>query len=235
MGDHPAISAQQFASDITELVCSVMHGSSEFRAMRLGNLVQISVFDEAGEVQDIPLFIGGNRVASWRYTMSLGLDHVGEHLKVLRSNFSLRSDIDKTPLVRYEFDDMMRTAPVAHWQFHGERGAFSHLLGIAQGQGVRAVKPYSLSSLHFPVGGARMRAGLEDILEFLISECHFDKRGGWKGALQESRRQYRLIQARTITRDAQHEVADALRSLGWMVTPPDDDPGPIISESMVRW
>lgn len=167
--------------------------------------------------------------------MSLGLDHIGDYLKVLRSNFSLRANVDRTPLVRYEFDDNMQTAPVAHWQFHGERGAFSHLLGLAQGSGNREVKPHSLSSLHFPVGGARMRAGLEDLLEFLVRKCHFDKRGGWQGAIHESRRKYRLIQVSVLARDAQLEVANVLRKQGWTVTPPVPAPPPAIGRALSRW
>lgn len=212
-----------------------MHGSCEFRAMKLGNQVQISVFDGSGNIEDIPLYIGGDRVGTWRYTMSLTLDRFGEHLKVLRSNFTLRADVDKTPLVRYEFDDKMHSAPSAHWQFHGERGAFSHLLGIAQGKGRKRVKPHSLSSLHFPVGGTRMRVGIEDLLEFLVSECHFDARGGWQGAISESRRKYRIIQARTLARDAQNYVADVLRSQGWTVVPPDPAPGPANGSALTRW
>ena len=132
-----------------------------------------------------------------------------------------------------EFDDKMHTAPIAHWQFHAERGAFSHLLGYALAAG-KKVKPHSLSSLHFPVGGARMRPGVDDLLEFLVKECAFDSVPGWRNAIVESRARYRTIQARTVARDMQVEVADVLRSAGWTVTPPAETPGPS-EKFLARW
>lgn len=198
-----------------------------------GNHVQVSAYDADNRIARIPLYIQREHVADWRYTMSINMDRESAYIKVLRSNFSLIALVDKNPLVRYEYDASMHTAPVAHWQFHAERGAFSHLLGRAQGAG-KDVKPHSLSSLHFPVGGGRMRAGLEDLIEFLIRECHVDSRGGWLGALQESRENYRIIQARTLARDAQTEVAAVLAEQGWTVSPPPSSPE-LNVEELRRW
>ncbi|MGO2750783.1 MAG: hypothetical protein ACTIA6_12080 [Pseudoclavibacter sp.] len=211
--------AGSFADEMTTLVNGVLHGEMQFQGLALGDHVQIGVLDEEANVAKVPLYIQGQHVANWSYTLLMQLDGTGQHLKVRRSNFALAAVVDRTPLVRYEFDSRMINAPVAHWQMHAERGAFSHLLGQALHAG-KKVKPHSLDSIHFPVGGGRMRAGLEDLLEFLVRECHFDARGGWKGAVRESRERYRVIQARTLARDAQAEVADVLRSLGWTVEPP---------------
>lgn len=204
--------------------------------MLFKNHIQISTFDQSGLIAPMPLTINGVHVASWKYTQACNLDSSGQYLKVIRSTFTLTAKVDTNPLVRYEYDDNMRPGtPVAHWQFHAERGAFSHLLGIAKRNGAREVKPHSLSSMHFPVGGGRMRVGLEDLLEFLVRECHFDSRGGFNGALRDSRHGYRLIQAKTLARDAQEEVAESLRAQGWKVTPPDKAPGPASGEALFRW
>lgn len=226
MADDAHDTAKAFAAELTKTVQAVLPKSPIFQAMLVAPPhIQISVFDEQQKVARLPLFIRGNHVADWKLTMSVNWDHSGSYLKVLRSNFTLLAIADKVPLVRYEFDDNMHTAPIAHWQFHAERGAFSHLLGFALAAG-KDVKPHSLSSLHFPVGGARMRPGVDDLLEFLVKECAFDTVGGWKGAIAESRARYRTIQARTIARDMQSEVAQVLRDEGWSVTPPEAVAGP---------
>ena len=220
---HGALAAAKaFATELTETVQAVLPKTPAFQAMLITpEHVQISVFDAEKKISRLPLFIRSEHVADWKLSMSVNFDSSGEYLKVMRSGFTLFALADKVPLVRYEFDDGMRTAPIAHWQFHAERGAFSHLLGYALAAG-KDVKPHSLSSLHFPVGGARMRPGVDDVLEFLVKECAFDAVGGWKGAITESRRRYRTIQARTIARDMQTEVADVLRSEGWTIMPPND-------------
>ncbi|OJX71295.1 MAG: hypothetical protein BGO95_09690 [Micrococcales bacterium 73-13] len=213
-----------FASELTTTVQSVLPDSPEFlaRVNADATRLQLSPFEADGETAaSMPLFIGGEKVAVWRLTMLLDLDSSGEYLKVTKSNFALSALVDRTPLVRFEFDDAMHTAPAAHWQFHGERGAFSFLLGIAKANH-KDVKPHSLASLHFPVGGARMRPGVADLLEFLVRECGFDALEDWEQAIREDRARYRTIQARTIARDMQAEVAAVLKAAGWDVSPPAD-------------
>ncbi|WP_448720995.1 hypothetical protein [Microbacterium natoriense] len=233
---HGALSAaKEFAAELTATIQAVLPHSPEFQAMLVAPPhLLISVFDVEQNVGRLPLYIRGKHVADWKLTMSVNFDSSGDYLKVMRSGFTLLARADKLPLVRYEFDDNMHTAPIAHWQFHAERGAFSHLLGFALAAG-KPVKPHSLSSLHFPVGGARMRPGVDDLLEFLVKECAFDSVGGWKGAIHESRARYRAIQARTIARDMQDEVADVLRGEGWTVTPPADGVAEPGQKFLSRW
>lgn len=222
MGSHPALDhARRFADNLTRTVQAVFRDSPAFEARveSTGSRVQLSPFDADGSVGRLPLYIDGENVAHWKLSMFLDLDWSGKYLKVMKSNFSLFAAIDRTPLVRYEFDDSIHTAPVAHWQFHGERGAFSYLLGLAKAAGQNA-KPHSLSSLHFPVGGARVRPGVADLLEFMVRECGFDRLGGWEHAIKLDREEYRVIQAKTLVRDLQQEAADVLASEGWTVMPP---------------
>lgn len=222
MPDHPALErARSFAADLTATIQAVFPSSPEMQARveSSGARVQISAFDEEGKVGRLPLFIDGNQVAYWKLSMLADLDWRASYLKIMKSIFSLFASVDRPPLVRYEFDDGMRTAPVAHWQIHGERGAFSYLLGLAQAAG-KDLKPYSLSSVHFPVGGPRMRPGVDDLLEFMVRECGFDVQPQWERAILVDRRRYRTIQARTIARDMQAQVAEVLRNEGWTVEPP---------------
>lgn len=110
--------------------------------------------------QHIPLFVGGERLATLGVQVYLGLDSSGNYLKAWKSKVAVHSTLDRTPLVRQEFDAMMsESAPLAHWHVHADRGALSHILGRAHPVRSDVVrKPHDMSSLHFPVGGERFRA-----------------------------------------------------------------------------
>jgi hypothetical protein len=118
------------------------------------------------EAKNVPLLVGGDHLADLAPAVYLGLDRTGEFLKAVRSEFVVKSVLDRTPLVRLDYRTDMNRAPVAHWQIHAERGAFSHLLSRAHAvDESRVGKPHDLSSLHFPVGGERFRPCLEDALD----------------------------------------------------------------------
>lgn len=154
----------------------------------------------------------------------------GEHLKTSKTDFRVFSTIDRTPLLRLEYDSSASVVPSAHWQFHAERGAFVHLLTIASR--TREVRgPGDLSKLHLPVGGERFRPGLEDLLELLIRDCGIDAEDGWEAAIKEGRKRWRVRQLRSAVRDQPEEAAEVLRNLGWQVSAshgsastPHDDP-----------
>jgi hypothetical protein len=172
----------------------------------------------------IPLLVDGEELAQLGVVIYLGMDAVDKYLKAVRMDLSVLSTLDRTPLVRLEYQADMHTAPIAHWQIHAERGAFSHLLARAHAVRPSVVpKPHNLSSLHLPVGGERFRPCLEDFLQFLVQECGVDALDDWEDAVRAGREQWRRRQARTVARDAQAEVAEALREAGWTVTPPDED------------
>lgn len=59
------------------------------------------------------------------------LDRAGDYLKTSKTDFRVFSKIDRTPLLRLEYDSEASVVPSSHWQFHAERGAFAHLLTIA--------------------------------------------------------------------------------------------------------
>ena len=74
--------------------------------------------------------------------------------------------------------------------------------------------------MHFPVGGRRFRPPLEDFLVFLVEECGFDARPGWRTAVAESRARWQSMQARLLAHDRPLDVAAGLRELGWQFQPP---------------
>jgi hypothetical protein len=84
-----------------------------------------------------------------------------------------------------------------------------------------------MSSLHIPVGGSRQRPCLEDLLQFLIVECGFDKRRYWRKPIAEGRERWRRRQVSALVRDIHTDAARVLVDLGYTVTPP----APIPEES----
>lgn len=182
----------------------------------------IESFDSMGNVGAIPLYVRGQQVGGLTLSIHTTLDKTDQYLKVSRSDYALRSIIEKEPLARLEFNVKSHTAPIAHWQFHGERGVFSHWLSHAHSHNKYVTeKPHSLSTLHFPVGGERFRPGIEDFLEFIVRECGVDRQPKWESAINEGREIWRRFQARAVTRDFQTEAAQVLRDLGWDVEPPN--------------
>ena len=146
------------------------------------------------------------------------------------------STLDRQPLLRLEYRADMHSAPVAHWQVHAERGAFSHLLTHAHAHRPKTVgKPHDISSLHLPVGGERFRPSLEDVLQFLVSDCGVDYRPGWEDAVNQGRRNWRLLQLRATVRDGQDEAARVLRDLGWTVQAPSQREVTDNNAILTRW
>lgn len=95
----------------------------------------------------IPLFVDGEPLADLSITQHLSLDRTDTHLKTVKSDLRVFSRLERTPLLRLEYQHDMRSAPIAHWQMHAERGAFSHLLARANHhRSANARKPNALSS-----------------------------------------------------------------------------------------
>lgn len=117
----------------------------------------------------------------------------------------------------------MHTAPAAHIQVHAHRGALSHLLSQAG-----HAAPHDMSALHIPVGGARFRPCLEDFIQFLIAECHFDSCVGWQARVDAGRERWRCRQAAAVARDVPEVAARVLRELGYEVNPPSPLPEPVM-------
>lgn len=181
------------------------------------------------EDEKMPLTVAGKIVAHLGCSMDQELDRAGTYLKTCGSKITLWSKIDRTPLIRLEYDAKMRGAPISHWQIHAERGAMSHLLGRAHAVDPNRVsRPHEFSSLHFPLGGERFRPCLEDMIQFLIEDCGVDSMPGWKAAVEAGREKWRRIQLRSVVRDSPEDAASVLRHLGYTV----DGPTPVVADRL---
>lgn len=228
-----AQAASGFASEIQELLDAVLPGERQIRAVQSVQFSDRYVVRPEGPDLDaaaIPLFVAGEPLARLRLSFQCCADHQGAYLAVERSEFILVAQADREPLVRLEFRRDAYRAPAAHWQVHAERGAFSALLARAK---VKA--PHDLASLHLPVGGPRMRPGLEDFLEFLVRECSFDHCGGWQQAVEASRQNWRRRQVATLVRDAPEEAIRVLTENGYRVEPSPSASLPGRPESLRAW
>lgn len=75
-------------------------------------------------------------------------------------------------------------------------------------------EPRGLHMLHFPLGGARFRPCLEDLLEFVIREFGIDTVPGWEDVISVGRISWRHIQLVAAVRDDPDTARIALSELG---------------------
>ncbi|MFZ8756090.1 hypothetical protein ACO03V_01560 [Microbacterium sp. HMH0099] len=229
--------AAEFAQQMQETITGVLPGEFQMVSISHGERFVIRADGDSAATQRIPLMVDGDALASLSVQVHLGLDSSKSYLKAWLVKLAVNSTLDRTPLVRYEFDaKVTASAPLAHWHVHADRGALSHLLGRAHAVRPDAVrKPHELSSLHFPVGGERFRPCVEDVLEFLVREFGVDHKDGWSDAIRTGREQWRRMQFRSTVRDLQAEAAEVLRKHGWRVEAPAE---PLRSEGagvLFRW
>ncbi|WP_025102440.1 hypothetical protein [Microbacterium paraoxydans] len=216
--------AAEFAQQVQDTIAGVLPGEFQIVSISHGGRYVVRPVGDNPSKQHIPLFVDGHRLATLGVQIYLGLDSSGQFLKAWQSKIAVHSTLDRTPLVRQEFDAAMsESAPLAHWHVHADRGALSHLLGRAHAvRGDVVKKPHDMSSLHFPVGGERFRPCIEDVLEFLVREFGIDRQDGWESAVRDGRERWRRMQFRSTVRDLPDEAADVLRKHGWSVTPPEE-------------
>lgn len=163
----------------------------------------------------VELLHEGKHIADLGFSFRCALDQTGKYLAVRKSTFQLTSVQEGAPLLRLDFDHKAHSVPTAHWNVHAERGATSVLLA-------RCNRKHDglLSHVHLPVGGTRYRPCLEDFLQMLFVEFNIDRLSGWDTRLEAGRERWRRCQAKTTARDSPEDAAEALRNLGYQVTPP---------------
>lgn len=127
----------------------------------------------------------------------LCVDSYGTHIAVEHSSFVLKAKVDRTPVIRWDYDRDANRKPRSHVQVTAHRGALSHILSRLDHP-----TPHSIESLHIPLGGERFRPCLEDVVEFLIRDCGFEGQKNWKQSVREGRARWRRIQTRAVVRDS---------------------------------
>ena len=163
----------------------------------------------------VPLSVNGDVLAWLRFNYLCRSDITNEYLAIAKSKVGIAAAVDSTPIFRFEYLYRADRVPHSHIQVHGQRGALSHLLSKA---GHPA--PHDMAALHLPTGGARFRPSLEDVIQFLISDCGFDHREAWRRAVERERAAWRVIQTRAVVRAMADVAAGQLVGMGYTVIPP---------------
>ena len=238
MTDELANKAADFARELGETRAATLPQapSVDVQAVEGKNTFIVQPSNPDGAVARVPLFVNGAKLAELSIVLYLDMDWTGTFLKNVRTDCAAYSVLDRQPLFRMDYRADMQSAPVAHWQFHAERGALTHLLSMAQAHRPKSVEsPHMLSRLHFPIGGERFRPCIEDLIQFVIEECGVDAVPGWDRVVQAGRERWRRIQLRTVVRDLQQEAAAILVREGWTVTPPSDKELTESAATLSRW
>lgn len=147
----------------------------------------------------------------------LCVDSYSTHIAVEQSSFVLGAKIERTPIIRWDYDRRANSKPRSHIQITAHRGALSHILSR-----MGHATPHSIESLHIPMGGERFRPCIEDVIEFLIRDCGFKGGPDWRRKIREGRARWRRIQTRAVVRDSPASAVTELEALGYTVTPPAD-------------
>lgn len=216
-----AATACGMVRELQDLIDATLPGHDAHITERdVGGKIMVESTDGAARPAPIPLFVAGEQVAALWVQYRLTVAPETGRIVTETSQFRLLLQSDRDPIARLEYDSRPSTSPVAHWHVHAERGAFTALLAKAAVAGQRRRDPARLSTVHYPLGGARFRPSIEDFLCFLIEECGIDSRPGWRSTLARGRDRWHQVQARLVAHDHADDVAAELRRLGWQVQEP---------------
>lgn len=225
--------AESFAADVTDLVRIVAPEAESFRVTRAGRRLVVKQQESAR----IPLTVDGVALLYLFVQFFCEADSFGQHLAVAASRFQVSAlKPGGNPLFRYEYQRDAHSAPSSHLHVHAHRDALTYMMARGGENSLRArsrrsdLRVPSMEDIHFPLGGSRFRPGLEDIVEMLIDEFGVDTPGlsaaDARSRLVGVRAQWRRVQTRAAVRGAPRDAADVLRSLGYQVEWPGEEPEP---------
>lgn len=217
--------AAGFANDLTALTRGVLgEDAPRFHAVNMRSKVRVAPIDDHEVLQRIPVTIGGEAHLSLMVRYYCCWDGSSTFMATDQADVHVFYRDVPDPLLRYEYVRSSKEPPGAHLQVHAHRDEMAYLLRLAEKgrpkQGLKRNKLPRLSEMHLPVGGHRMRPALEDVLLFLHREFAIDTAPGWKAVLDESLRNWRLMQLKSAVRDAPDTAARVLRALGYEVKEP---------------
>ncbi|MFJ1757708.1 hypothetical protein [Kitasatospora sp. NPDC088134] len=221
--------AKDFATELTGTLQGVLPVTPSFHAVHQGKRIWVTTVADSGDglptQRKIDLLINGKAEMSMTVEYFCCWDQAGQFLAVDNSAVKIYCRGQQEPLFRYEYVRKHGTwPPAAHIQLHAHRDEIAWIQRLAaHGKPAVMTKKDSvprLSQIHFPVGGHRMRPGLEDVLLMIVREFGIDTVDGWEDALLAGIQLWRHKQVRAAVRDAPDEAADVLRQLGYEVTAP---------------
>lgn len=238
MVDDLGSQASDFAQCLENLLTAVLGESPEpytrspYGRSRKGlDSMLVEQSDRAG----VPLRVDGRVVLRLEYSYRCTCDNPAHELQIDESSVMLRVENDPTPLMHYDYVRNVRgSIPAAHINIHASNDEATKAMlacgGKAQGRNrrkdfvERGVFP-TFSVLHFPVGGDRMRPGIEDVLQMARYEFGIDMESGWLDAIEQSREEYRTTQLRAFVREFPDIAFEELRNGGYVEGSTPSRPG----------
>lgn len=208
--------ATDFADRTSALLIESLPDAPALEILTTGERLRLRPAGQTEKAGGIPLKAGGETLAWLRVDYLCRLDSAEMFLAIDNSKVWIVAEVDSTPIFRFEYLYDASWVPHSHIQVHAERGALSHLLSRTGHK-----RPHSLTALHLPTGGSRFRPGLEDVIQFLITDCRFDSLPGWRSAVLRERAEWRAVQTRAVVRAWPEEAAKRLREMGYTVALPD--------------
>lgn len=224
---------ERFAASLTSTLRAVLGDDAhELTAAEMGeSRFVVTTAQPGGYV----LTVGGEPFLVLRVRFLCGWDAPRRFTRVDRSEIHLLpAGNDTRPLIRYEYGPTTPRLPSAHVHVHTDDPRIVEALASAGARTSRskrhaksAAKGKSQTAdLHLPLGGPRFRPPLEDVLHMVVEEFGVDAPDGWHTHLADGREGWRRIQTKAVVRDAPEDAAEALRSMGYEVTLPDDEERP---------
>lgn len=200
----------QQAGDFADQIADVLHRSicpdPPIQAQIRGDRILVASSCEDGHVIRMPVNVGGTPRLEFRVRLWCTWDGTGQYLAIDDSQVAVHLKDVNEPLLRVEYE---RKVPSAHLHVHAESAALAHLLTLA---GVTDKLP-KVQVLHLPVGGARFRPSVEDVIEFAITEMGADAAEHWEDAIAEGRDRWHWVQLKAALRDRLRSDPDAARDL----------------------
>ncbi|MBW3093707.1 hypothetical protein KIH79_12445 [Bifidobacterium sp. 82T10] len=221
--------AEWFAQELENLLTAVL-GAREtpYTGVPVGvdNRGEESFLIRQADPEGVPLTVDGRPLLRLAYRFRCTCSNPVNELQVEDSGISLRAEADAEPMFHYDYVRSVRgTIPAAHINVHASNdSATKAMLACgAKAQGRNRRREFvqrgffpTFSSLHFPVGGDRLRPGLEDVLQMAVYEFGIDTEGGWLDVIEESRERYRETQLRAFVREFPDIAFGELRSGGYL-------------------
>lgn len=219
--------ATSFAQTLEELMTNVLGLAAvpyTETPVGLNNRYGGPSFLVSSRSEGIPLTVEGHPILRLSYRYRCTCDNPRSLLQVEQSSIQLRPENGSQPIVSYDYVRGARSnTPAAHINVYAsnDEATKAMLACGSKRQGRNRRRDFidkgifpTFSSLHFPVGGDRMRPGLEDVLQMACTEFGIDARDDWLDAVEASREQYRAEQLRALVREYPDIACETLQSEG---------------------
>lgn len=218
--------AQRLENMLTEVLGHPEDGQYTADPQGMRNRRNVSYLIKVRDSLGVPLTVGGAAILRLSYRYQCSCRDSSPHLQVDESSITLRAESDPAPIVHYDFVRAAHgTIPAAHINIHASSdSATKAMLACgSKSQGRNRRKAFldkgtfpTFSSLHFPVGGDRLRPGPEDVLQMAIYEFGVDVQPGWREAIERSRAEYRTRQINALIREFPDIAYQALLQDGYL-------------------